>query len=55
MYEIGFEDYLFGEGVTLIEWAKQIEELIPKEALWITIEKDLTHGIDYRKITVEGI
>ncbi len=55
MYEIGFEDYFYGEGVSLIEWASLIEELIPKEALWIDIKKDLEHGTDYRKIIVEGI
>ena len=55
MYEIGFEDYFFGEGVCLIEWSNLIEELIPEEAVQVIIEKNLEKGIDYRKITVEGI
>ena len=53
MYEIGFEDYFYGEGVCLIEWASLIEELLPENAVRIRIEKDLEKGFDYRKITVE--
>ncbi len=52
MDEIGFEDYVYGEGVCLIEWANLIEELIPDFAKVIVIEKDLEKGFDYRKITV---
>ena len=53
MYEIGFEDYFYGEGVCLIEWASLIEELLPENAIRIKIEKNLEKGFDYRKITVE--
>jgi tRNA threonylcarbamoyladenosine biosynthesis protein TsaE len=52
MYEIGYEDYFYGEGVTFIEWANLIEEIVPKEAKWIKIEKNLEKGLDYRIITV---
>ena len=52
MYEIGYEDYFYGQGVCLIEWAKLIEELIPDEAKIVLIEKNLENGLDYRKITV---
>ena len=52
MYEIGYEDYFYGQGVCLIEWAKLIEELIPDEAKIVLIEKDLEKGLDYRRITV---
>ena len=55
MEEIGFEDYIYGEGVSLIEWANLIEELLPERYTQITIEKDLEKGFDYRKITVENI
>ncbi|PKM54976.1 MAG: tRNA (adenosine(37)-N6)-threonylcarbamoyltransferase complex ATPase subunit type 1 TsaE [Firmicutes bacterium HGW-Firmicutes-5] len=51
--EIGYEDYFYGQGVTMVEWASRIEELIPKEARYITIEKDLSKGLDYRTITIE--
>ena len=52
MYEIGYEEYFFGDGVCLIEWSKLIEELIPDNAKTILIEKDLEKGLDYRRITI---
>ena len=53
MDEIGYEDYFFGNGVCLIEWAKLIREIIPDNVLRVTIEKDLQKGFDYRKLTCE--
>ena len=53
MEEIGYEDYVYGEGVTLIEWANLIEEILPSSYQQILIEKDLQKGFDYRKITIE--
>ena len=52
MDEIGFEEYIAGEGICLIEWANLIEEILPEERTEITIEKDLERGFDFRKITV---
>lgn len=54
MYEIGFEDYFFGEGVCMVEWANLIEELMPETTVRILIEKDPEKGFSYRKITVSG-
>ncbi|PKM93378.1 MAG: tRNA (adenosine(37)-N6)-threonylcarbamoyltransferase complex ATPase subunit type 1 TsaE [Firmicutes bacterium HGW-Firmicutes-1] len=54
MDEIGYEDYFYGEGVTFIEWANYIEDLIPEDATWIYIEKDLSKGLDYRLITIQN-
>ncbi len=53
MDEIGYEDYVYGEGVSLIEWANLIEEILPENRTSILIEKDLKQGFDYRKITIE--
>ncbi len=53
MDEIGYEDYFFGEGLCLVEWADLIKELMPKETVWVTIEKDLEKGFDYRRITFQ--
>ena len=53
MDEIGYEDYFYGQGICLIEWAGLIEELIPPEAIRISIEKDLEKGLDYRRIRIE--
>ena len=52
MEEVGFDDYVYGDGVCLIEWANRIEEILPEETIYIVIEKDLGRGTDYRKITV---
>ncbi len=52
MDEIGYEDYFYGEGVSLIEWADLITEILPERYTRICIEKDLEKGFDYRKITV---
>jgi len=52
MYEVGCEEYFTAGGVCLVEWAELIREMIPEEAVQITIEKDLTKGFDYRRITV---
>ena len=53
MDEIGFEDYVYGDGVSLIEWANLIDEILPANRTEITIEKDLEQGFDFRRITVE--
>lgn len=53
MDEIGYEDYFYGEGVCLIEWANLIEDILPDDVKVITIEKDLDKGFDYRKISIE--
>lgn len=53
MEEIGYEDYFYGEGVCLIEWANLIVEILPTELTVIKIEKDLEKGFDYRRITIE--
>ena len=55
MYEIGCEEYFYGEGVCFVEWAQLIREMIPENAVTITIEKDLEKGFDYRKITVTEV
>ena len=52
MEEVGFEDYIMGDGVSLIEWANLIEKILPEKRTEILIEKDLEQGFDYRKITI---
>jgi tRNA threonylcarbamoyladenosine biosynthesis protein TsaE len=53
MDEIGYEEYFFSDGVCLVEWGNLIDELLPDDTVFITIEKDLEKGFDYRKITIE--
>ena len=55
MDEIGYEDYFYGEGLTMIEWANLIEEILPQKRKEIAIEKDLEKGFDFRKITITEI
>ena len=55
MYEIGYEDCFYGDGVSLIEWADLIREVLPDHYTQITILKDLEKGFDYRKILIEEI
>jgi len=52
MDEIGYEDYFYGQGVCLIEWAELISEILPDNCIPILIEKDLEKGFDYRKIVI---
>lgn len=54
MDEIGYEEYFYGEGVCLIEWANLIGEILPEEIISIRIEKNLEKGSAYRKIMIEG-
>lgn len=53
MEEIGYEDCFYGKGVSLIEWADLIKDILPKEYMRITVEKDLEKGLDYRRIKIE--
>ena len=52
MEEIGYEDYIYGEGVCLIEWADLIREILPEHYTEVKIEKDLQKGFDYRRISI---
>lgn len=52
MYEIGYEEYFFGEGVCLVEWAELISDLLPDNVININISKNLEKGLDFRKIEV---
>ena len=55
MEEIGYDDYFFGEGICLVEWAQLIEEILPENVISVTIENNPAKDFDYRKITIEGL
>ena len=55
MDEIGYEYYVYGEGVCLIEWADLIQEILPDHYTRIEIRKDLEKGFDYRDIEIKEI
>ncbi|MGG7164561.1 tRNA (adenosine(37)-N6)-threonylcarbamoyltransferase complex ATPase subunit type 1 TsaE [Clostridium ihumii] len=50
---IGFDEYIFGDGVSVIEWSNYIEELIPDENLTIYLEKIPQLGSSFRKVTIK--
>lgn len=49
MLEIGFEEYLYSRAVVVIEWPELISDLIPQDAITITIERE---GEEGRKISI---
>lgn len=55
MDEIGYEDYFYGDGMCIIEWANLIEEILPDVYTEIKIEKDLEKGFDYRRISMREV
>ena len=55
MDEIGYEDYFFGDGVCLIEWAELIRDILPEQCVEVTITKELDKGFDFRRIQVTGL
>lgn len=55
MYEVGYEEYVYGDGVSVIEWSELIEEILPERRYKVTILKDTLEHDDYRKIEVEKI
>jgi tRNA threonylcarbamoyladenosine biosynthesis protein TsaE len=38
LFELGYEDYFFGEGVTVVEWADKVADLMPDDTLWIHLD-----------------
>lgn len=52
MYELGYEEYFFGDGATVVEWADIVRDIIPQERLWITIIRGKEE--DTREIIMEA-
>ena len=53
MYEIGYEEYVYGDGISVIEWPELISEILPEERYDITISKNFEMHADFREITRE--
>ena len=53
MEDTDYDEYFYGNGVCLIEWAEIINDIIPDTAVSVRIEKDLRLSDDYRKITYD--
>ncbi|MCR4851652.1 MAG: tRNA (adenosine(37)-N6)-threonylcarbamoyltransferase complex ATPase subunit type 1 TsaE [Lachnospiraceae bacterium] len=54
MDEIGFDEYVFSDGISLIEWADNIEDILPARYIRVDITRDLDKGFDHRHILVES-
>lgn len=48
LYDIGYEEYFYANGVCLVEWSERARELMPENAVGITIRKDISKGENYR-------
>lgn len=55
MFEIGFDEYIYGEGLCIIEWSCNIEDILPDKRYEIDIERDYSKGEDYRSISIKKI
>ena len=55
MYEIGYDEYIDGDGICVIEWAELIDDILPPHRYNVTINKDFAKSESYRKITIEEI
>ena len=53
MEEVGLNEYIYGNGLTVIEWAEQIEDILPEDAIKITIERNVENP-EERDIRIEG-
>ena len=54
LFGIGYEEYFYGDGVTIIEWPEIAGSLVPQNATFITFEADFNKNPCYRRITVEN-
>lgn len=54
IYAIGFDEYIFSDGVSVIEWSNYIEELIPDEHISVSLEKLPELGENFRRISIEA-
>jgi tRNA threonylcarbamoyladenosine biosynthesis protein TsaE len=52
MFEIGFEEYLDGRGVVVIEWAELIKDILPPENIEVVFEKTDPGNPDERRLTI---
>ncbi len=53
MYEIGYEEYIYSDGITIIEWSEKISEILPEKRYDIKILKNLEKHDDFRFIEIE--
>jgi len=52
MEDTGYEEYFWGDGVSLVEWADIIEQILPTDVIYVNFERDTSLGENYRRIKV---
>ena len=55
MYEIGYDEYIDGDGICVIEWPQLIDDILPQKRYNVSISKDYSKHDDYRKIVIEAV
>lgn len=55
MYEVGYDDYIFGEGISVIEWSELISDILPRNRYDIKVKKNIDMGEDYREIDIKEV
>lgn len=55
MYEIGYEEYVYGDGVSVIEWPQLIDDILPEKRYAVTVAKDYAKSENYRIIEIEVV
>ncbi len=55
MEEIGYEEFFYGDGVSLVEWADLVEELLPRDCIRVWIERVSNDDFDVRRIRISGV
>lgn len=55
MYEIGYEEYISGDGISVIEWPQLIEDILPEHRYDIEISKDYSKSENYRIIEITEV
>ena len=53
LYDIGYEEYFYSDGVSLVEWPERLEYLMPENAISVTVQKDLNEDPNFRRIKVD--
>ena len=51
LLDLGLEEYIDGDGVTVVEWADKLRALLPAKTIWVHL---MGLGDDPRTIKVEG-
>lgn len=53
LFEIGFDEYIFGDGITVIEWAELISPILPEQKLCIEIRRNEEKDENFREIILK--